>query len=94
MCDLDNRQYNYRYTNLGQPITNQCLILFRCKKIALTIKVKQNMVRSKFLNNFWSQIIIHVTGSPLNDEFLGIILSHFTFILLSSLKMKCPAPTS
>ncbi len=45
------------HTNLGQNVTNQCLILFSllCKKIALVIKEKthkQNMVRSKCLNIF------------------------------------------
>ncbi len=52
-------------TNLGQPITKQCLILFslRSKKVALAIKkktLKQNMVRSKYLNIFWSQILLVV----------------------------------
>ncbi len=42
------------YTNLGQPITKQCLILFSlwCKKIALVIKektLKQNIIRPKCL---------------------------------------------
>ncbi len=43
--------------NLGQPITKQWLILFSlwCKKFAIAINektLKQNMVRSKCLNNF------------------------------------------
>ncbi len=47
--------------NLAQLVTNQCLILFSlwCKNVALAIEektLKQNMVRSKFLNIFWSQI--------------------------------------
>ncbi len=53
--------------NLAQLITKQCLILFSLwyKKFALAMKektkqnktktLKQNMVRSKCLNNIWSQ---------------------------------------
>ncbi len=44
---------------------------------SLAIKEKtlgQNMVRSKCLNNFWSQFfLINFTGSPLYEEFLGKI---------------------
>ncbi len=52
-------------TNLGQNVTNQCLILLGllCKKVALVIKEKthkQDMVRSKCLNIFWSQILLVV----------------------------------
>ncbi len=65
-------------TKLGQPITKQCFILFSlwCKMVALAITVKtlkQNMLRSKCLYNFWSQIFLNFTGSPLYEEFLGII---------------------
>ncbi len=59
-------------------MVKQCCILFSlwCKKIALAIKektLKQNMARSKSLNNFWSQILIHFTGSPVYEEVWGII---------------------
>ncbi len=62
-------------TNLGQLITKQCLILFNlwCKVVTLAIKVKtfkQNIVRSKCLNIF---LIQNFTGSPLYEDFLGII---------------------
>ncbi len=44
-------------TNLAQPITNQCFILFSlwCKRVTLAIKEKtlqQNRLRSKYLNYF------------------------------------------
>ncbi len=53
-------------TNLAQPIPKQCLLLFSlwCKKqLALAIKekvLKQNMVRSKCLNHFESQMLLVV----------------------------------
>ncbi len=31
------------------------------------------MVRSKYLNSVWSQMCINFSGSPLYEEFLGII---------------------
>jgi len=59
-------------TNLG------FLILFRlwCKKVTLAIKektLKQNMVRSKCLKNFWSQIFKNVTGCPMYEDFWSIL---------------------
>ncbi len=47
-----------------------------CKKVALAIKektLKQNMLESKCPNNFWSQIFISFTGSPLYEAFWGIM---------------------
>ncbi len=78
MIQLLNLSTQLDNTNLGQPITKQCLILFSlcCKKVALAMKekaLKQNMIRSKCLNNFWSQIFINFTGSPLYEECLGIV---------------------
>ncbi len=77
-CQMLNLNTQLDNTNLGQPITKQCLILFClwCKKFKLAIKektLKQNVVKSKCLNNFWSQIFINFTGSPLYEDFLGII---------------------
>ncbi len=66
LLNLSTQLDNHK-TNLGQPITKQCLILFSlwCKKVALAIK-KQNMVRSKYF------LIPDFTGSSLYEEFLGI----------------------
>jgi len=72
-CQLLNWSTQLDNTKLGQPITKQRLILFRlfgCKKVALAIKenikiLKQNMVRSECLNNFWSHICINFTACPL-----------------------------
>ncbi len=77
-CQLFNLSTQLDNTNLGHPITKQYLILFSlwCKKVALAFKekpLKQNMVRSKCLNNFWSPIFINFTGSPLYEEFWSII---------------------
>ncbi len=49
-------------TNLAQPITNQCFILFSlwCKRVTLAIKEKtlqQNRLRSKCLNYFPPHLI-------------------------------------
>ncbi len=56
-CQLLNLSTQLDNTNLDQPVTKQCYILFTvwCKKVALEINVKtlnQNMVRSKSLNRF------------------------------------------
>ncbi len=67
-------------TNLGQPITKQCLILFSlwCKMVALAIKEKK-----KHLSKTWSgqsvwkmfgpKFFINFIGSPLYEEFWGIL---------------------
>jgi len=39
------------------------------------------MVKSKCLNNFWFQIFINFTGSPLYEEFLGIICHCYGYLL-------------
>ncbi len=56
-------------TNLSQPIAKQCLILFSlwCKVCIKTLK--QNMVRSKCLNNFLPIYFFNITCSPLYEEF-------------------------
>ncbi len=79
MIKLLNISTQLDNTNLGQPITKQCFILFSlwCKKFVLAIKeitLQQNMVRSKCLNNFWSHIFSNFTGS---EEFL-YNMSQFT----------------
>jgi len=56
ICQLLNLTTQSDNTNLAQPITKQCFILFSlwCKNVALAIKrknIKQNMVRST-LNHF------------------------------------------
>jgi len=68
--------------------TKQCLILFSlwCKKVPLAIKakkLKQNMVRSKCVNNFQSQTFITFTGSPLYEEFLGIICHSLLYFAIT-----------
>ncbi len=62
-------------TNLSQPITNQCLILFSlwCKKVALAVK-------EKALNTKHLFFLINFTGSPLYEELLGI-MSHSSVYL-------------
>ncbi len=100
MIQLLNLSTQLDNTNLGQPITKQCLILFCMwrKKVALTIKEKarkQNMVRSKCLNNFWSQIFWNFTGSPLYEDCLGKIChSLLYFAFLTHYELQSPAPTS
>ncbi len=51
--------------------------------LAIKEKHKQNTVRSKCQNTFWSQIVINFTGSALYEELLGIMSVYF--ILLSSI---------
>ncbi len=52
-------------TNLGQTFTKQFFVWFSlwCKKVTLAIQektLKQNMVKSKCLNNIWTQILMVV----------------------------------
>ncbi len=56
-------------TNLAQPITKQCLILFSlwCKKVTLAIKEKHDQVK---VSEFLSQICINFL---LYEEFWGIM---------------------
>ncbi len=64
-CQLLNLSTQLDNTNLGQPITKQYLILFSlcCKEEVIQGKtLKQNIVRSKFLNNFGSQTLLAVHG--------------------------------
>jgi len=80
-CQLSNLSTQLDNTNVCQPITKQCFILLSlwCKKFALAVKkkntLKQNMVRSMCLKNFWSPIVINFTGSPLPEESFVYIMS-------------------
>ncbi len=69
-CQLLNLSTELDNTNLGQPVTKQCLNLFSlwCKKVALGIK------------DFWSQIFINFTATPLYEDFLGYNMSQFTLL--------------
>jgi len=84
-CELLNLSTQLDNTNVVQPITKQCLILFSlwCKKFALAIKektLKKNMARSKkCLSIFWSQFFYTF---PLYGEFLGKICHSLLYLAI------------